>query len=322
MTLFSKRTVVGLASALLASAVFVPVVAHSQAKKTLAFVVNVPADFWTIARRGTEKAQKELPNYNIEMYIPGQMSAAEQKRILEDLLAKNVAGVSISPVDPDNSTEILNQVAAKAALFTQDADAPKSNRVMYIGTDNVAAGRQAGELMKKALPNGGKAMLFVGTMDAANARERSQGIKEVLAGTKIEIIDIRTDGGDQAKAKANVEDTLTKYPNIDLLVGLWAYNTPQIYNAVKAAGKTGKVKIVGFDEDQQTLRGITEGAIDGTVVQQPFEFGYQSMIKLAKYIEGDKSVVPANKMDIVPTQIVDKTNVKEFSEKIRDLLKK
>lgn len=321
MALVTKRTLLGLASALALSAAFVQPGAAAE-KKTLAFVVNVPADFWTIARRGTEKAQKELPNYNIEMYIPGEMSAAAQKRILEDLLAKGVAGVSISPVNPDNSTEILNRVAEKAVLFTQDADAPNSNRVMYIGTDNVAAGRQAGELMKKALPNGGKAMLFVGTMDAANARERTQGIKEAIAGTKIEIIDIRTDGGDQAKAKANVEDTLTKYPDIDLLVGLWAYNTPQIYNAAKAAGKTGKVKIVGFDEDQQTLKGIAEGAIDGTVVQQPFEFGYQSMIKLAKYIEGDKSVVPANKLDIVPTQIVDKSNVKEFAEKIRDLLKK
>jgi ribose transport system substrate-binding protein len=310
------------AMAALAAGALVPQASFAQAKKTLAFVVNVPADFWQIARRGTEKAQKELPNYNIEFYIPGEMSAAAQKRILEDLLAKGVAGVSISPVNPDNSTDILNQVAAKAALFTQDADAPKSNRAMYIGTDNVAAGRQAGELMKKSLPNGGKAMLFVGTMDAANARERTQGIKEAIAGTKIEIIDIRTDGGDQTKAKANVEDTLAKYPNIDLLVGLWAYNTPQIYNAVKAAGKEGKVKIVGFDEDQQTLKGIQEGAIDGTVVQQPFEFGYQSMIYLAKYLEGDKSFIPENKLRIVPTKIVDKTNVAEFATQIRDLLKK
>jgi ribose transport system substrate-binding protein len=250
------------------------------------------------------------------------MSAAAQKRILEDLLAKGVAGVSISPVNPDNSTEILNQVASKAALFTQDADAPQSKRAMYIGTDNVAAGRQAGELMKKALPNGGKAMLFVGTMDAANARERTQGIKEAIAGTKIEILDVRTDGGDQTKAKANVEDTLAKYPNIDLLVGLWAYNTPQIYNAVKAAGKEGKLKIVGFDEDQQTLKGVSEGVIDGTVVQQPFEFGYQSMIYLAKYIEGDKSFIPENKLKIIPTKIIDKSNVSEFAAQVRDLLKK
>jgi ribose transport system substrate-binding protein len=320
MISLTKRTLLAATAALAGTLLAQP--GFAQEKKTLAFVVNVPADFWTIARRGTEKAQAELPNYKIEMYIPGQMSAAEQKRILEDLLAKGVAGVSISPVDPDNSTDILNRVAEKAVLFTQDADAPKSKRVMYIGTDNVAAGRQAGELIKKSLPNGGKIMLFVGTMDAANARERVQGIKEAIAGTKIEIIDIRTDGGDQAKAKANAEDTLTKYPNIDLLAGLWAYNTPQIYNAVKAAGKEGKLKIVGFDEDQQTLKGIAEGVIEGTVVQQPYEFGYQSMIKLAKYIEGDKSVVPANKLDIVPTQIIDKTNVKDFAAKMKDLLKK
>ncbi len=317
----TRRAFIAVAAALVSGAI-VPQTTLGADKKTLAFVVNVPADFWQIARRGTEKAQKELPNYNIEFYIPGEMSAAAQKRILEDLLAKGVAGVSISPVNPDNSTEILNQVASKAALFTQDADAPKSNRIMYIGTDNVAAGRQAGELMKKSLPNGGKAMLFVGTMDAANARERTQGIKEAIAGSKIEIIDIRTDGGDQTKAKANVEDTLAKYPNIDLLVGLWAYNTPQIYNAVKAAGKEGKVKIVGFDEDQQTLKGISEGVIDGTVVQQPFEFGYQSMVYLAKYIEGDRSFIPENKLRIVPTKIVDKTNVAEFSTQVRELLRK
>jgi ribose transport system substrate-binding protein len=321
MKSITRRTFVGgVAAAAMTAAVAGPTMA--QDKKTLAFVVNVPADFWTIARRGTEKAQAELPNYNIEFYVPGEMSAAAQKRILEDLLAKGVAGVAISPVNPDDSTDILNQVASKAALITQDADAPNSNRLMYLGTDNVAAGRQAGELMKKSLPDGGKAMLFVGTMDAANARERTQGIKEAIAGTKIEIIDIRTDGGDQAKAKANVEDTLTKYPDINLLVGLWAYNTPQIYNAVKAAGMDGKVKIVGFDEDQQTLKGVAEGVIDGTVVQQPYEFGYQSMITLAKIIEGDTSVIPANKQNIIPTQIIDKSNVEDFAKRIKELLAK
>lgn len=320
MKSITRRIFVGVAAAAMAAVVAQPTLA--QDKKTLAFVVNVPADFWTIARRGTEKAQAELPNYNIEFYVPGEMSAAAQKRILEDLLAKGVAGVAISPVNPDDSTDILNQVASKAALITQDADAPNSNRLMYLGTDNVAAGRQAGELMKKSLPEGGTAMLFVGTMDAANARERTQGIKEAIEGTKIEIIDIRTDGGDQAKAKANVEDTLTKYPDINLLVGLWAYNTPQIYNAVKAAGMGGKVKIVGFDEDQQTLKGISEGVIDGTVVQQPYEFGYQSMITLAKIIEGDTSVIPANKQNIIPTQIVDKSNVEDFAKRIKDLLAK
>src|SRR5215213_6033308 len=102
-----RRTLSAIMAAAIMAGAMVPQASFAQAKKTLAFVVNVPADFWQIARRGTEKAQKELANYNIEFYIPGEMSAAAQKRILEDLLAKGVAGVSISPVNPDNSTEIL-----------------------------------------------------------------------------------------------------------------------------------------------------------------------------------------------------------------------
>ena len=221
----------------------------TQGKKSLALVTNAAADFWTIARRGIEKAQKEHPDYNIELIVTGEATAAEQRRELDDLLARGVAGISISVDDPTHATEELNKVAAKAVLFTTDSDAPQSNRVAYIGTDNVAAGGRRASEIKKALPNGGKIMLFVGTMDADNARERVQGIKEAIAGTKIEIVDVRTDEVDFAKAKANVEDALAKYPDIDVLVGLWCYNTPQIYEAVKAAGKAGKVKIVGFDED-------------------------------------------------------------------------
>lgn len=291
-------------------------------KKTLALVTNASADFWTIARRGTEKAAAELPNYNVEMYVVGEATAAEQRRVLDNLLTKGVAGVSISAVDPKNSADILNKVASQAVLFTTDSDAPDTKRVLYIGTDNVAAGEQAGGLIKKALPNGGKIMLFVGTMGAANARERVEGIKKVLQGTKVEILDVRTDEVDFARAKRNVEDTLTKYPDIDGLVGLWSYNTPQIVEAVRAAGKTGAVKVIGFDEDPVTLRGIQDGIVEATVVQQPYEFGYQSMKLLAKYIEGDKSFIPADHLMIIPTKVIDSSNVGDFSKQMKELLRK
>lgn len=296
--------------------------AQAQEKKTLAFVVNGAADFWTIARRGVEKANKELPQYNMEVLIPSQSSAAEQRTIMDALVARGAAGISISAVDPSNATDTLNRIASKAALITNDSDAPKSNRLFYIGTDNVAAGENAGKEMLKALPNGGKAMLFVGSMDNANARERVEGIKKAIAGSKIEILDVRTDSFDNVKAKANVSDTLTKYGDIDLLVGLYAYNTPQIYNAVKDAGKVGKVKIVGFDEDVQTLRGVADGTIQSTVVQQPFEFGYQSMIDLDKVLHGDTSFIPANKQIIIPTKIIDKSNVADFQALMKTLLHK
>lgn len=310
-------------AALLLAAAFAAtaVPAHSADKKSLALVTNAAADFWTIARRGVEKAQKEHPEYSMDVIVTGQATAAEQRRELDNLLTRGIAGVSISAIDPKNSTEEFNKVASKAVLFTTDSDAPQSSRVAYIGTDNVAAGRQAGDEIKKALPNGGKVVMFVGTMDADNARERVQGIKETLAGTKIEVTDIRTDGVDFAKAKANVQDALAK-GGVDCLVGLYSYNTPQIYTAVKEAGKAGKVKIVGFDEDPQTLRGVGDGTIQSTIVQQPFEFGYQSMIDMVKYIAGDKSFIPANKLIIIPTRVITKENVGEFQNQMKTLLKK
>src|SRR5215475_738568 len=80
-------------------------------KKKVAFVTNNAADFWTIARRGCEKADQELEDVDVEFKIPGEGTAAEQKRIIDDLIAKGVEGIAISPVDPGNQTQMLNDVA-------------------------------------------------------------------------------------------------------------------------------------------------------------------------------------------------------------------
>ncbi len=285
----------------------------------LAFVTNNASDYWTIARKGVEKADAELADVTVEFKLPGEGTAAEQKRIIDDLISTGVNGMAISPVDPDNQTQLINDTAKKALVITQDSDAPTSDRSLYIGTDNVAAGRQAGELVKEALPNGGKIMVFVGKSDARNAAERYQGLKEALQDSKVEIIDIRTDDTDRARAKTNAADTLVKYADIAALVGLWSYNGPAILNAVKDANKVGQVKIICFDEEDETLAGIKEGAIFATVVQQPYEFGYQSVKMMAQILKGDKSAIPANKQINVPTLVIKKDTVEEFTKKINGL---
>src|SRR3984893_14807395 len=287
--------------------------------KKLAFVTNNASDYWTIARKGTEKAAAELPDVTVEFRIPGNGTAAEQKGIIDDLLAKGINGIAISPKDPANQTQLINDAAKRALVITQDSDAPKSDRACYIGTDNVAAGRQEGELIKEVLPQGGKIMVFVGSADVVNAQERLKGIKEVLQGSKVEIIDVRTDETDHVRAKSNVADTLVKSPDVACLVGLWSYNGPAILNAVKEAGKVGQVKIVCFDEEDETLAGIKNGAIYATVVQQPFEFGYQSVKMMAQILNGDRSGIPANKQEIVPTLVIKKEGVEEFQRKINQL---
>jgi ribose transport system substrate-binding protein len=285
----------------------------------LAFVTNNASDFWIIARKGTEKADADIPGIEVEFRIPSDGTAAEQQRVVDDLLAKGVDGIAISPVDPANQTQMLNRAAGQALVVTQDSDAPDSNRVCYIGTDNVAAGRQAGELVKEALPDGGKIMVFVGVLDAANAQQRYQGLREALAGSNIEIIDVRTDNTDRVRAKSNASDTLVNNPDIAGMVGLWSYNGPAILSAVREANKIGKVKIIAFDEEEETLSGIRDGAIHATVVQQPFQFGYKSMELMAKILNGDRSGIPESKQIFVPTIAVKKETVEEFTREINAL---
>ena len=285
----------------------------------LAFVTNNASDFWTIARKGTEKADTELDDVTVEFKIPSDGTAAEQKRLLDDLLSKGVEGIAVSPVDPDNQTQLINDTAKRVLVVTQDSDAPKSDRAFYVGTDNVAAGRQAGGLIKEALTQGGKIMVFVGKLDARNAQERLQGIREALQGSNVTIVDVRTDDTDRVRAKSNVSDTLVRYPDVVALVGLWSYNGPAILNAVKDANKTGQVKIIAFDEEDETLAGVKQGAIFATVVQQPYEFGYQAIKLMHQFLKGDKSGVPANKLVLVPTLIIKQDSVDAFTQKINQL---
>jgi ribose transport system substrate-binding protein len=303
-------------AALFASTVFC---AQAADKKTLVFVANGASDFWKAAEAGVKKAQEELPNYNLQFKYPEQSAAAIQERLMDDLVAAGVAGIMVSAVDPKTETDALDRVGSHTLLLTTDSDAPKSKRLAYIGSSNVLAGNQVGEILKKALPNGGKCMAYVGLPGADNARERIQGIKDTIKGTKIEIVDVRADDIDQARAKRNVEDTLTANPNVDCMLGIYSYNIPQIYQALKESGALGKITVTGFDDDPITLGGIKEGTIAGTVVQQPYEWGYQGMKDMAKILEGDKSFIPKDNLMIIPTKVIDKAGVDDYAAQLKKL---
>jgi ribose transport system substrate-binding protein len=292
-------------------------VARADDKPTLAFVVNGASDFWKAAEAGVKKAQGELPDYTLELKYPEQSSVAIQQRLMDDLVTAGVKGIMVSAVDPKTSTDGLNKIASETALFTTDSDAPQTKRVAYIGSSNVDAGKQAAEIAKKAMPNGGKCLGFVGLLGADNAKERIQGMKDGLAGTKIELVDVRGDDIDQARAKKNVEDALVASPDVTCMVGFYSYNTPRIYEALRDAGKLGSITVVGFDDDPITLGGVKEGTIAATVVQQPFEWAYQGMKLMAAYLKGDKSGIPAGNLIIIPTKIIGKDDVDAYAANLK-----
>ncbi|MHC8493653.1 sugar-binding protein [Thalassospira sp. SM2505] len=292
--------------------------ALAQEKQQLAFVVNAASDFWKLAEAGVQAAQAELPQYELQFRYPAQGTAALQNALMDDLVAGGTDAIMISSADPKNSIDAFNRIAAQVPLFTTDSDAPQSDRIAYLGSSNVAAGVQAGEIAVKAMPKGGKCMGFVGFLGADNAIERIAGFRQAVEGSGIELVDVRGDDVDFARARSNVDDVLAASPDINCMVGFYSYNPPKIYEALQAAGKLGQITVIAFDEDPVTLGAVREGSFAGTVVQDPYQWGYQGMHLMADYLEGDASKVPNDGLIIVSTKVIDKSNVDEFEAVVKE----
>src|SRR5436190_5966158 len=129
-------------------------------RKKVAFVTNGVASFWTIASAGV-KAASEKAGVDAETLMPVE-GISDQKRMIEDLLTHGVDGIAVSAIDPENQKELLNSTAKRTKLITHDSDAPGSDRLVYIGMDNYAAGLLCGDLVREAMPEGGSVMLFIG----------------------------------------------------------------------------------------------------------------------------------------------------------------
>ncbi|MCA9059556.1 MAG: substrate-binding domain-containing protein, partial [Planctomycetaceae bacterium] len=250
-------------------------------------------------------------------------------------------GIAISPLDAENQVDWLDSIAQQVPLITHDSDAPSSSRLMYIGMDNYAAGRACGELVLKALPDGGNVLLAIGRLEQDNSKFRRQGVIDVLmqrdrtmefyreqpdawdqnddpiVGDKFTIYPTVTDQGKPEVALQKAEDALVRYPDLQAMVGLFEYNPPACYQALTKAGKLKQIALIGFDENDVTLQAIKDGECTGTVVQNPYMYGFESVRVLKEILAGNKDVIPESKyIDIAPRTITAE-NVDEFWEDLR-----
>jgi len=304
----------------------------------VAYVTNGIASFWDIAEKGAIDAGNEF-DANVVVKMPAN-GVEDQKRMCQDLLAQGIKGIAISPIDPDNQGDLLDEISSHTNLITQDSDAPNSKRLCYIGMDNYTAGRMCGQLVKEAMPEGGSVIILVGRLGQENAKLRRQGVIDELLdrsedrtryddpnggevkGDKYTILDTRTDGFDFGKCKDNAQDAIAKYEDLGCMVGLFAYNPPLILEAVREAGKVGKIKIVSFDEDERSLEAIQKGEMYGTTVQDPYNYGHKSVEILAALARGDKSVIPEGGVINIPARNIRKDNVDEFWTELKRLTAK
>jgi Tol biopolymer transport system component len=218
-----------------------------KAVKTVAFITNNTSDFWKIARKGCEKADAELSDVTVAFKTTNTGTVEEQNGLLRHALdAEDADAIAISLIDPSTQKTVINNAAKRALLVTQDSDAPDTDRLVYLGADNRAAGRQAGELIKKALPQGGKIMVFVGKREVQNAKDRFEGLKESLQGSNVVVIDLMTDDADAINARLTnnpaLDDDPSWSPDGTKLV-FWSSRNgnPEIY--VMNANGTGQTRL-------------------------------------------------------------------------------
>ncbi|MFI9158662.1 substrate-binding domain-containing protein [Kitasatospora aureofaciens] len=248
----------------------------------LAMVVNVAVDYWNAGKAGFDKGLADL-GVKGTFQAPANGRLDQQLSILQTLRGQSISAFSLSAIDP-TAVKSPIQSASSAGIPVLAIDSPlpaEDGAALYLGTPNYQAGKRAGEAMKAALGGRGKVVVLVGSLTASNAVERIQGFEDALKGTDIKVSNKLADNMDAAKALTNAQTAIQTDPGVTGLYGVYSYDGPSAAQAVQAAGRAGKVKVISDDSDAQTLTFIQQGVIQATVVQSPYQQGYTGAYLLA-----------------------------------------
>ncbi len=269
--------------------------------KRIIILTNGNSPFWDAAASGAEKAAKDLKLKDANLVLEfqrGDFGVSPQVDKLKNYTnATDVAAVGISVTDA-NSPAIADEMQtlknAGIKVITIDSDVDRQNyrdaRFAYIGTDNIVAGRELGKASRAIAAEGGEYATFVGIKGADNAKERIRGFGEG-AGDAFTQKENMGDGGDRSTARSNVRDALDRNPDINVLVGIWSYNTPAIVDIVEELGNREQVKIFGFDAEPPAIKAMDEGMLDVMVVQNPYQMGYQGVRLMKAMVEEDQAAI-------------------------------
>ncbi len=310
---------------------------NGMAPPRLVLIVGGPDPFWKEVILGAHAAAKD---YGVALdIIEPEGGGKSQSMALVNINVKDYDGLAISPLAPSNQALTISKLATQIKVVTYDNDAENSLRHLYIGTNNVTAGQLAADLVKRALPDGGEIAIFVGDDERSNARDRrrslinslrgqsyrgasfdedSEHLGESLKAGKFTIVATYFDESNSETALANAKQALNEYPELAGMVALYGYNGPACLKALHEAKKVGTVKLIAFDNHEATLSGVADGAIEGTVVQDPYLYGYESIEALTKLCQGNSATIPVPGAGSIslPCAIVDQDNLGNYQEKL------
>lgn len=298
----------------------------TTASPRIALVTADGDPYWNVVILGAQEAAKRSGATLDVLKASG--TSADQTKILSNLTGYDA--VAVSPVNGKKEGAMLQQLARQMHLVTIDSDSIISDRLCFVGTDNYTAGRKCGGLVKDALPDGGTIAIVVGPLDKENGRDRRQGlidelldrdyfenrpndpIEGVLGDGPYRIVATAVDETTPESAQANAAALLEKYDDLDIIVGIYAYNAPAAAAAITEADRVGEVRVIGFDDDEATLNGIETGTVFGTVAQDQYNYGYDAIRLLADVASEGNYNLPLDRKIHFPVVLVTAENLAEF----------
>jgi ribose transport system substrate-binding protein len=234
--------------------------------------------YWLNIERGVDAAGKDLGVETI-FFVPPQEDVAAQIQTMEAYIAQGVTGIAIAPADPAALEPVMKKAAAAGILVTTLDTPPVENSVslVYIGTDNLTAGKLAGLWLSRLLPDGGLVGVTRGSDTALNALQRTEGFMQGIANSNIQVLGPVNDKEDAATALQLANSLIATNPDLLGAFGIYANNGPAWATAIKEANAAGRIKLVCFDATTDIINGIKEGVIDATIAQREYDMGYKSV---------------------------------------------
>ena len=273
-----------------------PAASDPGGRPKLLFITNSNADWWNAVEKGMTDGGKEFA-CDVELRRNDSTVQGQITKLREAQSLQGIQGVAVSVLEADAPgiidamRELQNAGIVVIAIDSDVAASASDARRAYIGTNNFKAGEAAGEAARLIRPKGGEVAVFVGTAGAANARERSDGFFHA-AGPAFKKDATWEDQNDFAKNKQNVQNAVSKNPNLGVLVGLWSYNAPIIAEEVATSAELRKkVNVVTFDLAEAAVAHLEKGTIDASVCQNPYEMGFQGVRLLKALIRKDEKTV-------------------------------
>jgi ribose transport system substrate-binding protein len=283
-----------LVPALLAACVwFVP---SESGKPTIAVIPKGTSHvFWQSIHAGAAKAAQE---FGVEIIWRGPLredDRASQVAEVEGFITRGVSGIVLAPLDEAALVGPVGDAArAKIPVVIFDSGLKGSDYISFVATDNRRGGMLAAEGLARLLPQGGKIVVLRYAEGSASTIEREEGFLEEIGRHKnIQVLSSNQYGGaDVEGAYKKGEALLHGFRRPDGALDVDGMFTPNesttlaMLRVLSDSGWAGKVKFIGFDASDTLVKGLSDGHIDGLVLQNPVNMGYLAVKTMVDHLQG------------------------------------